>query len=94
MNDDDLTAKERVHEALEPLVQAAFVFPEGQALQASIAISLRRIADVLQGFGDHPDNANSYGETGMRAVQGTLERTASSIVNEVSMALHHMRGSR
>ena len=45
--DDGLTAKDRLHEALEPLSQNAFVYPEGEALIASIAISLKRIADAV-----------------------------------------------
>lgn len=90
-----------LRDGLEPVALACHLYTGDPLFAASMAVSAKRQADaleqiagVLQGFGDHPDNANSYGETGMRAVQGTLERTASSIVNEVSLALHHMRGNR
>lgn len=59
--DDDITAKEKIHGAIEPLVQGAFVYAEGEALTASIAISLRRIADALETgkIGDSVYNAIS-----------------------------------
>jgi hypothetical protein len=57
----------------------------------SIAISLKRIADVAEQFGDHPDNGNDYGETGMRAFMGELRRFKQEVLNDVSCFMINRR---
>ena len=56
---------------------------DGQ-IRLSVAVSLKRIADVLEGFGPHPDNANEYGETGIKALLGELRRFKNECLNDLS----------
>lgn len=53
----------------------------------SIAISLKRLADVAEGFTDHPDRRNEYGEFGLAALMGELRRFKNEALNDFSSFL-------
>lgn len=54
----------------------------------SMAISLKRLADVAEQFTDHPDRRNEYGEFGLAALMGELRRFKGETLNDISSFLH------
>jgi hypothetical protein len=80
-------AREAAEAMLEPAA-VAFSTNDEERVGLSIAISLKRLADVAGGFTDHPDRRNDYGEFGLAALMGELRRFKQEVLNDISSFLH------
>lgn len=82
---------DQAREAAEALLEPAavgFSTNDDERVGLSIAISLKRLADVAEGFTDHPDRRNDYGEFGITALMGELRRFKGELLNDISSFLH------
>ncbi len=85
----DLEKKVDVYlNTVERLESDIAIVDTGAAL-ASIAISLRRIADGVERVTSL--EANQYGETGMTAVTNDLSRSLANLIGELGMTLRQSK---